>query len=134
MALEAVAAAELALEEAIRYAQQRIQFKRPLSKFQVIRHKLADMASWIETARSLTYHALSLFASGEDAVTAVAMAKVYACETANRVADEALQIHGGYGYMMEYPVQRYWRDARVGTIGGGTTEIMKQIIVNRLIK
>jgi acyl-CoA dehydrogenase len=134
MALEAVAAAELALEEAIRYAQQRIQFNRPLSKFQVIRHKLADMASWIETARSLTYHALSLFASGEDAVTAVAMAKVYACETANRVADEALQIHGGYGYMMEYPVQRYWRDARVGTIGGGTTEIMKQIIVNRLIK
>lgn len=134
MALEAVAAAGLAMEEAIRYARQRIQFNRPLSKFQVIRHKLADMASWIETARSLVYHALSLFASGKDAVTEVAMAKVYACETANRVADEALQIHGGYGYMMEYPVQRYWRDARVGTIGGGTTEIMKQIIVNRLIK
>ncbi|MFZ5631438.1 MAG: acyl-CoA dehydrogenase family protein [Bacillota bacterium] len=134
MALAGVAGAQLSLEEAIRYAQQRIQFGRPLSKFQVIRHKLADMASLVETARCLTYHALSLYVAGEDALTAVAMAKIYACEAASRVADEALQIHGGYGYMMEYPVQRFWRDARIGTIGGGTTEIMKQIIADRMIK
>ncbi len=134
MALQAVAASQLALEEAIKYAQQRVQFGKPLSKFQVTRHKLADMASLIETARSLTYYALSLFVAGEDADTAVAMAKIYACETANKVTDEAVQIHGGYGYMMEYPVQRYWRDARIGTIGGGTTEIMKEIIVKKMIK
>ena len=134
MALEAVAGAKMTLNEAIKYARQRVQFGKPLSRFQVTRHKLADMASLIEAAGSLTYHALSLYVAGEDAVTAVAMAKVYACETANRVADEALQIHGGYGYMREYPVQRYWRDSRIGTIGGGTTEIMKQIIAGRLIK
>ncbi len=133
IALEAVASAQLALQVTAEYAKQRVQFGRPLSKFQVIRHKLADMASLVETARCLTYHALSLFVSGQDAVTEVAMAKLYACEIANRVADEALQIHGGYGYMMEYPVQRYWRDARVGTIGGGTSDIMKQIIASRII-
>lgn len=133
MALGGVAGAQLAMEEAIKYAQQRMQFGKPLSKFQVIRHKIADMAARIETARSLTYHALSLFVAGEDALEAVAMAKIYACETACQVTDEALQIHGGYGYMMEYPVQRFWRDARIGTIGGGTTEIMKEIIAGRMI-
>ncbi len=134
MALAGVVGAQVAMEEAIRYAQQRVQFGKPLAKFQVIRHKIADMAAMVETARCLTYHALSLFAAGEDAVEAVAMAKIYACETASKVADEALQIHGGYGYMMEYPVQRFWRDARIGTIGGGTTEIMKEIIAERLIR
>lgn len=133
MALGGVVGAQLALEEALKYAQQRVQFGRPLGKFQAIRHRLAEMAARTETARCLTYHALSLFVSGQDAVTAVAMAKNYACETACYVADEALQIHGGYGYMMEYPVQRLWRDARVGTIGGGTTEIMREIIAARLI-
>jgi len=134
MALGGVVGAQLCLEEAIRYARERIQFGRPLARFQAIRHKLAEMASLVETARCLTYHALSLYVAGGDALTAVTMAKIYACEAANRVADEALQIHGGYGYMMEYPVQRFWRDARIGTIGGGTTEIMKQIIVDRMIK
>ena len=134
MALGGVVGAQLCLDEAIRYARQRIQFGRPLAKFQAIRHKLAEMASLVETARCLTYHALSLYVAGEDAMTAVTMAKMYACEAAKRVADEALQIHGGYGYMMEYPVQRFWRDARIGTIGGGTTEIMKQIIVDRMIQ
>lgn len=134
MALGAVAAAQRTLEETIQYAKQRVQFERPLAKFQVIRHKIADMATMIETARSQTYQALWLYMTGEDAITAVAMAKINACEMANRVCDESLQIHGGYGYMMEYPVQRYWRDARLGTIGGGTTEIMKQIIAERVIK
>lgn len=134
MALGGVVGAQLALEEAIKYARQRVQFGKPLTKFQVTRHRLADMAAGIETARSLTHHALSLFVAGEDALTAVAMAKIYACETASLVCDSALQIHGGYGYMMEYPVQRLWRDARVGTIGGGTTEIMKEIIAERMIR
>ncbi|MEW6275804.1 MAG: acyl-CoA dehydrogenase family protein [Bacillota bacterium] len=134
LALGAVSAAELALEEALRYARQRVQFGKPIGKFQVIRHKLADMATVIETARCLTYHALSKFVRGEDAVTEVSMAKIVACEVHNQVADEALQIHGGYGYMMEFPVQRYWRDARIGTIGGGTTEVMKEIIARRIIK
>ncbi len=134
LALGAVSAAELALEEALRYARQRVQFGKPIGKFQVIRHKLADLATAIETGRCLTYHALSKFVRGEDAVTEVSMAKIVACEAHNRVADEALQIHGGYGYMMEFPVQRYWRDARIGTIGGGTTEVMKEIIAKRIIK
>lgn len=134
MALGAAVGAQVALEEAINYAHQREQFGRPLAKFQVIRHKIADMAAITETARCLTYHALSLFVAGEDALQAVAMAKIYACEAAIKVADEALQIHGGYGYMMEYPVQRFWRDARIGTIGGGTTEVMKEIIAGRLIR
>lgn len=134
LALGAVSAAELALEEALRYARQRVQFGKPIGKFQVIRHKLADMATVIETARCLTYHALSKFVRGEDAVTEVSMAKIVACEAHNQVADGALQIHGGYGYMMEFPVQRYWRDARIGTIGGGTTEVMKEIIARRIIK
>ncbi|MGB9903365.1 MAG: acyl-CoA dehydrogenase family protein [Desulfotomaculales bacterium] len=134
MALGAVSAAELALEEALGYARQRTQFGRPIGKLQVIRHKLADMATAIEKARCLTYHALYLYSNGEDAVTEVSMAKIVACEAAQRVADEALQIHGGYGYMMEFPVQRYWRDARIGTIGGGTTEIMKEIIAKRIIE
>ncbi|MFZ5644871.1 MAG: acyl-CoA dehydrogenase family protein [Bacillota bacterium] len=134
MALGGVIGAEVAMQEAIKYSQQRVQFGKPLGKFQVTRHKIADMAARIETARSLTYHALSLYVAGEDALTAVAMAKIYACETANRVTDEAVQIHGGYGYMMEYPVQRFWRDARIGTIGGGTTEIMKEIIAERMIR
>ncbi|MHB8917598.1 MAG: acyl-CoA dehydrogenase family protein [Desulfocucumaceae bacterium] len=134
MALGAVVGAQIALEEAINYAHQRVQFGRPLAKFQVIRHKIADMAAITETSRCLTYHALSLFVAGEDALQEVAMAKIYASEAAIKVADEALQIHGGYGYMMEYPVQRFWRDARIGTIGGGTTEVMKEIIAGRLIR
>ncbi len=134
MALGGVVGAQMAMEEAIKYARQRVQFGRTLSKFQVVRHKIADMASLIETARCLTYYALSLFVAGEDALTAVTMAKIYACETANKVTDEAVQIHGGYGYMMEYPVQRYWRDARIGTIGGGTTEIMKEIIAGKMFR
>jgi alkylation response protein AidB-like acyl-CoA dehydrogenase len=134
LALGAASAAELALEKALQYARQRVQFGKPIGKFQVIRHKLVDMATAIETARYLTYHALSKFVRGEDAVTEICMAKIVACEAHNRVADEALQIHGGYGYMMEFPVQRYWRDARIGTIGGGTTEMMKEIIAKRIIK
>jgi len=128
MALAAVAAAERTLELAMGYARERKAFGRPVGRFQVWRHRFADMATEIAAARSLTYHALRKIVAGEDADREVSMAKWYATELDWRVADEALQVHGGYGYMMEYPVQRAWRDSRLGPIGGGTTEVMKEII------
>jgi alkylation response protein AidB-like acyl-CoA dehydrogenase len=128
MALAAVAAAELTLGLGMRYASEREAFGRALGSFQVWRHRFADLATDIEAARSLTYHALRRVVAGEDAVREVSMAKWYATELDWRVADEALQVHGGYGYMKEFPVERAWRDARLGPIGGGTTEIMKEII------
>ncbi|HZG71265.1 MAG TPA: acyl-CoA dehydrogenase family protein [Chondromyces sp.] len=132
MAIVCVALAERALEEAIKYSKERIQFRKPLSEFQVLRHKMADMAVDIEKARNISYLALYKYANGQDAVTEATMAKAYAAEMVNRVTDAALQIHGGNGYMMEYPVQRYWRDARINAIGGGTTQIMNEILAKRL--
>jgi acyl-CoA dehydrogenase len=132
MALGCIGAAEKALELAIKYSKERIQFKQPLAEFQVIRHKLVDMAVDIEKARHITYRALYLYNKGEDCVTEATMAKAYATEMVNRVADQALQIHGGNGYMMEYPIQRIWRDARIQTIGGGTTQIMNEILTKQL--
>jgi acyl-CoA dehydrogenase len=128
MALAAVVAAEGTMQLAVEYATDRSAFGRPVSKFQVWRHRFADMATEIEAARALTYHALRKVVAGEDAVREVSMAKWFACELDWKVADEALQVHGGYGFVMEYPVQRAWRDARLGPIGGGTTEIMKEVI------
>jgi acyl-CoA dehydrogenase len=128
MALAAVSAAERTLDQAIAYAREREAFGRPVARFQVWRHRFADMATDIAAARSLTYHGLRKIVAGEDAGREASMAKSLAAEVDWRVADEALQVHGGYGYMMEYPVQRAWRDARLGPIGGGTTEIMKELI------
>ena len=128
MALAAVAGAEETLEGAIAYARQRSAFGRPVATFQTWRHRFADLQTEIDAARSLTYHALRIVVDGQDATREVSMAKWFATELAFTVADEALQVHGGYGYMMEYPVQRAWRDARLGPIGGGTTEVMKEII------
>jgi acyl-CoA dehydrogenase len=128
MALGAVAAAERTLQNGIDYAKERQAFGRPVAKFQVWRHRFADLATDIEAARSLTYHSLRKYLAGEDATKDVSMAKWYATELSWRVADEALQVHGGYGFMMEFPVQRAWRDSRLGPIGGGTTEIMKEVI------
>src|SRR5690625_2035316 len=119
MGLGSVALAELALEAAIKYSKERIQFDQPISGFQVLRHKMVDMALDIEKAKNITYRALYKFNKGEDCTTEATMAKAFAAEMVSRVTDEAVQIHGGNGYMMEYPVQRYWRDARVNSIGGG---------------
>ena len=115
MALAAVAAAQKTLDTAIAYARDREAFGRPVAKFQVWRHRFADLETEIAAA-------------GEDALREVSMAKWLATELDWKVADEAVQVHGGYGYMMEFGVQRAWRDARLGPIGGGTTEIMKEII------
>jgi acyl-CoA dehydrogenase len=128
MALAAVSVADRTLEQAIAYSREREAFGRPVARFQVWRHRFADLATDIAAARSLTYHALRKVVVGEDGAREASMAKWLAAELGWWVADEALQVHGGYGYMMEYPVQRAWRDARLGPIGGGTTEIMKELI------
>jgi acyl-CoA dehydrogenase len=128
MALGAVASADRTLGLAMAYAGERSAFGRPVAKFQVWRHRFADLSSEIEAVRSLTYHALRSVVAGEDAGREVSMAKWLATELDWRVADEALQVHGGWGFMSEFPVQRAWRDARLGPIGGGTTEVMKEII------
>lgn len=132
LAVASSASAERVLEVAIEYANEREQFGRPIMKFQAIGHKLADMAIKVEASKQLSYSCLRKYLAGEDCMKEVAMAKVLATETAFEVADEALQIHGGYGYMMEYPVQRYWRDARIGRIYAGTNEIMREIIARAL--
>ncbi|HWC14923.1 MAG TPA: acyl-CoA dehydrogenase family protein [Actinomycetota bacterium] len=128
MALAQVAGAQLTYELAKAYALDRTAFKRPIGKFQVWRHRFADMATRIEAGRALTYSALRKYVAGENPIKEVAMAKYYTSEVAFHVADECVQVHGGYGYMMEFPAQRAWRDARLGPIGGGTSEIMKEII------
>ncbi len=127
-AIASVSGAQRILDLTLEYAQERVQFGRPISKFQVTRHKFADMATEIEAARQLAYHAAYLVDNGIDCVKEVSMAKLFCCETAFKVTDRCLQIHGGYGYMNEYVVSRAWRDTRLSTIGGGTSEVMKEII------
>jgi acyl-CoA dehydrogenase len=132
IAIGAVEEAQRSMELAIAYAGNRVQFGKTLSSMQVIRHKIADMALLIEQARQLTYHALWLHAQKLPCTREVSMAKIAATEANVKVADQALQIHGGYGYMMEFPIQRAWRDARLGPIGAGTNEIMREIIAKEL--
>lgn len=133
MAVMANMTAQLALEEAIRYAKEREAFGRPLLGFQVTRHKLVDMATQIEVSREFTYRVAAKVGAGEDQVTQVSMAKNFACSVSDYVTYEAVQIFGGYGYMREYLVERLYRDNRILSIGGGTTEIMKEIIAKRIL-
>ncbi len=137
MALGAVAAMQRLLEQSIAYANEREQFGRPIGKLQAIRHKIAGMAVKLETSRALTYHALRLFHDGQDAIREVSMAKLMSQRAACEVADDALQIHGGAGYVDAIPgvsssIQRAVRDLRLGPIGGGTDEIMKEILGRQL--
>ncbi|MDX2011950.1 MAG: acyl-CoA dehydrogenase family protein [Myxococcaceae bacterium] len=132
LALGSVGAADDILQQAMAFVSNRRAFGQNVSQFQVVRHKLADMATELEAARQLTYHALRLHAAGEWALGATAMAKKVATEMCCRLADQALQLHGGAGYMMEYDIQRHWRDARLGPIGGGTSEIMNEIIAKQI--
>jgi acyl-CoA dehydrogenase len=128
MALGAVAAAEHCFELTLRYAGEREAFGRRIGQFQAIRHKVAEMATIIEAGRALTYHALRLFVGGQDALREVTEAKLLTQRAAFDVADTCLQIHGGAGYMVEYGIERAARDARLGPIGGGTDEIMREIL------
>jgi acyl-CoA dehydrogenase len=132
MALGAVAAMQRLLEQSISYALERDAFGRRIGSFQAIRHKVAAMATKLESSRALTYHALRLFHDGQDAIREVSMAKLISQRAACEVADDALQIHGGAGYMKEYGIERAARDLRLGPIGGGTDEIMKEILGRQL--
>ncbi len=128
-AISGAASAEWALNKAMAYAKERSAFGRPIGKFQVIRHKMAKMAIIVEACRSMAYRAVHEFlAEGSGAVKIISMAKAYISEEAVNVINDALQIHGGWGYMESYGVARAWRDARLMTVGAGTTEIMHEII------
>jgi len=123
-----VAGAQRCFEKTLQYAQERTAFGRQIGKFQVIRHKFAEMATKIETARQMVYTTAWRFQNGEYPVREISMAKLYASRIAVEVADECIQIHGGAGYMKEYGVERVWRDMRLNRIGAGTDEIMLDVI------
>ncbi len=133
-AARGVGVAQAAYECAVKYARERSQFGQPIGNFQVIRHKLAHMAVEIEAARQLAYFAASQKDTGKRCDYEAGMAKVFAAEMAERVTREAMQIHGGYGYSMEFDVQRYWRDARVLSIFEGTSEIQLEVIGRRIME
>lgn len=126
--------AQGAYEAAVKYAKEREQFGRPIADFQAIQFKLADIATQIEAARLLTMQAAYLKDSGKKVTKQSAMAKLYASEVAVRVAEESIQIHGGYGYTKDYPAEKYWRDSKLCTIGEGTSEIQRIVIAKHLLK
>ena len=130
----AVGMAQGALEASLKYAKQRRQFGQPISEFQAIQWKLADMATEIEAARLLTYRAAALKNHKKRSTKESSMAKLYAGEMSVRVANEAIQIHGGYGYVKEYPVEKFYRDAKICTIGEGTSEIQRLVIARQLLR
>ena len=127
-AIMAVAGSELSLELTIQYLHERETFGRPIAKYQAIRHKIAEMATEVAVAREFVYSTCWKFTQGEVMVKECSMAKLFTSELAKRVADGCLQFFGGFGYIEDYPICRIYRDARVGTIAGGTSEIMKEII------
>ena len=129
-----VGIAQGAFEAAVKYAKERHQFGQPIAEFQAIQFKLADMATQIEAARLLTMQAAYLKDNDKRVTKQSAMAKLYASETAVRVAEESIQIHGGYGYTKDYPAEKYWRDAKLCTIGEGTSEIQRLVIAKQLLK
>lgn len=123
-----------AFEHAVRYAQERSAFGKKIAQFQAIKIKLADMATQIDAARLLTLRAAAMKDQGKDVSLESAMAKLYSSEIAIQVANEAVQIFGGYGYMKDYPVEKYYRDAKLGTIGEGTSEIIRMVIARDVIQ
>jgi len=131
---QSIGIAQAAFHEALKYSKERVQFGQPICNFQAIAFKLADMATQIDAARLLIYRAASIHSKGIRCSREAAMAKLYASEVANRVVNEAVQIHGGYGYMKEYPVERYFRDARVTEIYEGTSEAQRIVISRDLLK
>jgi acyl-CoA dehydrogenase len=140
MSLGAVALAELSLETAIQYARDRTAFGRPVIKFQVWQHRFADLAVRIRTGKALTHQALRVQIAAQNGarvprnelVKVTSMTKLYTQRLAWEVADECVQVHGGAGALKEYPAQRFWRDARVGPIGGGTDDIMRNLIARTM--
>jgi alkylation response protein AidB-like acyl-CoA dehydrogenase len=134
-AVTATFAAEWALEKAILYSKEREAFGRPIGKFQVIRHKIAEMATKLEACKAITFRAVQDFIdNGAAAVKSITMAKAFTCHEAQLIIDEALQIHGGWGYMEDYGIARAFRDCRLLTIGAGTSEVMNEIISKIVIE
>ncbi|MFN3851421.1 MAG: acyl-CoA dehydrogenase family protein [Spirosomataceae bacterium] len=127
-AIMAVAGSELVLEITLQYLHEREAFGRKIAKFQAIRHKIAEVATEIEVAKQFVYNSCKKFENGEVVVKECSMAKLHTSELSKRVVDTCLQFFGGYGYIEDYPIARMYRDARVGTIAGGTSEILKEII------
>jgi short-chain 2-methylacyl-CoA dehydrogenase len=132
IAAMSVGLAQACLDESQKYARERQQFGRPIESFQAIQFKLADMATEIELARLMYCKAAWLHLSGRPFTKEASMAKLFASETAKRCADQAVQIHGGYGFMDEYPVSRYWRNVKAHEIGEGTSEVQRIIIAKQL--
>ena len=130
----AVGTAQGAYEAALKYSKQRRQFGRFISEFQAIQHKLADMATQIDAARLLTYRAGWLKSAGQNVNKESAMAKLYSSEIAVDVCNEAVQIYGGYGFVKDYPVEKFYRDVKLCTIGEGTSEIQRMVIARQLLK
>ena len=128
-AISTVGGMERMIEDALEYGQQREAFGRPLLKFQVWRHKLVEHMTSVEAAKRLTYHAVDLFNARENPVREITMAKLFAGDLAQRVAYDCQQLFGGMGYIEETHIARAWRDVRLITIGGGTSEVMKEILV-----
>ena len=133
IAAMAVGLAQGAFERAVAYAQERVQFGQPIAKFQAIQWMIADMATEVEAARLLVYRAAVLRTKGERFTREAAMAKLFATEMAERVCYKAIQIHGGYGYMREYEVERMYRDQRLCTIGEGTSEVQRMVIARQVL-
>ena len=127
-AVNVVSSMQLMWDEAVDYAKKRTVFGKPISKYQVWRHEFVDLLTEIEAARQLTYHACDLYNRGKNPIKEISMAKLFAGELALKVASRCVQVHGGYGYTEDYEICRAYRDTRLITIGGGTSEIMKEII------
>jgi acyl-CoA dehydrogenase len=134
LAVIANVTSQMALDESIRYAGQREAFGRPLTGFQVMRHKIVDMATLVEVSREYTYRVAAKIGAGHSQIKEISMAKNFACSTSDKVTYDAVQIFGGYGFMRGYLVERLYRDNRVLSIGGGTTEIMKEIISKHIFR
>ena len=130
----AVGIAQGAYESAVRYSKERQQFGKPISEFQGIQFKIADMATQIDAARLLMYRAAWLKDNGKKVTKESSMAKLFASETSVKVCEEAIQIHGGYGYTKDYPPEKYWRDSKLCTIGEGTSEIQRIIIAREILQ
>lgn len=133
LAIGGMAAADYALEVTLDYMQSREAFGRPINRFQELRHRVAQMASEIECQRQFIYHLSERYNNGDYLVKEAAMAKLLATQLSDKVIYDCLQMHGGYGFMEDYPLARMFRDSRLGTIGGGTSEIMCEIIAKTLI-
>ncbi|MDS0277119.1 acyl-CoA dehydrogenase [Halomicroarcula sp. S1AR25-4] len=133
IAARGVGIAQAALDEALQYAQDREQFDQPISEFQAIQHKLADMDTKTSAARLLMHQAADLKMRGENYVKEAAQAKLYASEVSREVANEGIQIHGGYGYTKDFPVERFYRDAKLNEIYEGTSEVLRNTIADELL-